>query len=449
MNAHPRTARRLLTRRGRGAAIAAALAAVTLTLTACAGGASGGATPASTTEKITLRFAWWGNDARTAATKQVIDLFQKEHPNITIEPSFTDFSSYWDKLATETAAKDMPDILQMDEKYLATYGSQGALADLRDARSKVDVSGISDTSLKTGIVDDTLYGAPLAMNSYAVVVNTKLLATAGVPLPDDTTWTWDDLAATAKKVSQAGNGEYYGLQAMGFTDADLLNWARQHGEDLFSDTGEVALSEKTVAGWWTYLKSLTDTGATPSASASIEKQTAGLSSSFAATNKAAFSFWWNNQLTALSQASGSELKLLQLPTQKGKPGDSAYEKASMYWSISSRSDHPAEAAQFVDFLLNDKAAADILLTERGVPSNAEIVKAIEPKLSPTDSAAAAFLTAVEPRLGTAPVPTPPGGATLPTLLMTGTQQVLFGQSTPDEAAKTFIKNLKAALADAQ
>lgn len=437
------------TRRRPLAVVVAVGAAALLALTACSGGAGGGATPASTTEKITLRFSWWGNDARTAATKKVIDLFEKEHPNITIEPSFTDFGSYWDKLATETAAKDAPDIIQMDEKYLATYGSQGALADLRTQRTPVDTSDIPKKSLSTGEVEGTLYGVPVAMNSYAVVVNPAILKKAGVTMPDDETWTWNDLATLAKKVSTAGAGEYYGLQTLGFNDGDLISWARQHGDKLYDDTGKLAISEKTVTAWWTYLKGLTDSGATPPASASIEKQNAGLSSSFAATNKAAFSVWWNNQLTALSQASGSGLELLRLPTANGKAGKSAYEKASMYWSISSHSDHPAEAAQFVDFLVNSTQAADAMLTERGVPANETVRAEITPKLTPTDKAASDFLTLVAPRVGAPPAITPPGGSTIQILLMNNTQQVLFGTATPAQAAKSFIKDMKAALADAR
>ena len=430
------------------AAVAAAAAAM-LALSACSAEGGARATPASTTEKITLSFSWWGNDARTAATKKVIDLFEAEHPNITIEPTFTDFGSYWDKLATETAAKDAPDIIQMDEKYIATYGAQGALADLTAADSRVDTTGISKNNLNLGTVDGTLYGVPVAVNSYAIVVNKTLLKTAGVAIPDDKTWTWDDLAAIAKKVSDAGAGAYYGLQALGFNDSDLIVWARQHGDKLYDDKGKLAVKEKTLTDWWTYLKSLTDSGATPSASASVEKQNAGLSASFAATNKAAFSPWWNNQLTALTQASGSDLALLRLPTTDGKGGKTAYEKASMYWTISSRSAHPVEAAEFVDFLLHDSAAADVLLTERGVPANEKVRKDIQPKLTPTDKAASDFLAAIAPNVGTPPVTTPPGGSAIQTELMNQTQQVLFGQETPDQAAKAFIKNMKAALSDAQ
>ena len=43
-------------------------------------------------------------------------------------------------------------------------------------------------------------------------------------------------------------------------------------------------------------------------------------------------------------------------------------KASMYWSVSARSEHPEAGAKLVDFLLTDPAATKILTTERGIPA---------------------------------------------------------------------------------
>ena len=40
----------------------------------------------SSGETVTLRFSWWGNDARHEKTLKVIEMFQEQHPNIVIEP---------------------------------------------------------------------------------------------------------------------------------------------------------------------------------------------------------------------------------------------------------------------------------------------------------------------------------------------------------------------------
>ncbi|NUR87739.1 MAG: sugar ABC transporter substrate-binding protein, partial [Nonomuraea sp.] len=151
--------------------------------------------------------------------------------------------------------------------------------------------------------------------------------------------------------------------------------------------------------------------------------------------------WWNTQLTALTAASSSKLKLLRLPGESQAAAPGAYYKPSMYWSISSRSEHPAEAALFVDFLANSQEAADILLTDRGVPANTRIRAAITPKLGETDKAAAEFLDAV--KVGTAPRVTPNGASNLEAIIKRHTEEVLFDRQTPEQAAAGFIKELQA------
>ncbi|KQO97146.1 ABC transporter substrate-binding protein [Leifsonia sp. Leaf264] len=420
--------------------------ATALVLSGCSAG-GGDEAPELSDKPVTLRFTWWGNDARTAASQEVIAAFEKEYPNITIEPQFTDWAGYWDKLATETAANDAPDIIQMDEKYIATYGDRGALLDLSTLGDAVDTSDFPDSALATGKVDDALYGVPVGLTSYSIMANPALLEKAGVEVPDDKSWTWDDLAEIGAKVSAAGGGAEWGVAPWGFEDGGLNNWARQHGDALYTD-GEVSIKPETVSSWYQQLLDMVDDGTTPPASNIIEKQSGGLAESFTATNTAAFGPWWNSQLTALSDASGSPLQSLRVPTTDGKADGSAYYKPSMYWSISSRSEHPAEAAAFVNFLANSEDAADILLTERGVPANEKIRAYIEPKLSDTDKEVVAFLDGLSEDVGDAPAVTPPGGSAIEALLKQYTEQVLFKQLTPDQAAEGFIKDLKDAIANA-
>lgn len=58
--------------------------------------------------------------------------------------------------------------------------------------------------------------------------------------------------------------------------------------------------------------------------------------------------------------------MLRPPSQDGKAaGNGLFGKASMYWSISARSKQISRAAPLVDFLINDQAAAQIQLVNRG------------------------------------------------------------------------------------
>ena len=416
-----------------------------LAFTGCAGAPAAETGPELSDEPVTLRFTWWGNDARTAATEEVIAAFEKEYPNITIEPQFTDWGGYWDKLATETAANDTPDIIQMDEKYIATYGARGALLDLAPLGEQIDTSDFPESALATGTLDGAMYGIPVGLTSYSIMANPTLLEQAGVDEVDDESWTWDDLAEVGGTVSAAGAGSVWGVAPWGFEDGGLNNWARQHDDALYDADGDVGIDPDTLAGWYEQLLTMVDAGTTPPAGNIVEKQSGGLAESFTATNTAAFGPWWGNQLTALTDASGSPIEIMRVPTVDGEAGDSAYYKPSMFWSISARTEHPAEAALFLDYLANSEDAADILLTERGVPANEKIRAYIEPKLSETDAAVVAYLDELADVVGEAPRMTPPGGSAIEALLKQYTEQVLFAQLTPEQAAEGFIADLQAAI----
>ena len=56
--------------------------------------------------------------------------------------------------------------------------------------------------LETGTVDGTQVGAPIGVANFSIAVNPTVLEKAGVAMPDDKTWTWDDLAATSAKVTE-------------------------------------------------------------------------------------------------------------------------------------------------------------------------------------------------------------------------------------------------------
>lgn len=419
----------------------AVLLSVTASLTVACSSGSGGIDELST-GPVTLRFTWWGADDRHKRTQQVIEEFQKAHPNITVKGEFKDWNSYWDSLATTVAANDAPDVIQMDELYLASYAQRGALLDLNTSKKYLNTADFDAKALATGAIDGQQYGLPVGLGSYAIVANIDLLAKYGIPLPDDNTWTWDDLKTLGERVSKAGGGSVWGVQSLGFTDTGGLQiWARQAGAALFDDKGKVTVPPDVLTRYYAYVLDLAQSGAAPPPSTTIEKATGTLNQSATATNTAAFGAWWNTQLTALTAASGQKLKLLKLPGEAQAKARAAYYKPSMFWSVSARSKHPAEAALFVDFLANDPGAAKILMTERGVPANQKIRAAIAGDLKDTDKAAADFLDQLQ--VSDPPRVTPNGASTIEKIISRHTEDVLFRRATPEQAAKALITELQA------
>jgi multiple sugar transport system substrate-binding protein len=117
----------------------------------------------------------------------------------------------------------------------------------------------------------------------------------------------------------------------------------------------------------------------------------------------------------------------------------------MFWSISSRSKHPKEAAQFVSYLANSTAAGNLLLAERGVPPNTEIRAAVAAKLQPADAASQTFIQQISAELGEPSPPPPVGGGQVEKIIQRYTTEVMFGRQQPDQAAKGFIDEVNGEL----
>ena len=430
-----KTARRI-------AATVVALASTALVLSACTGTGSdskAGSRLELLDEPATINVTWWGSDARAELTTKAIDLFEKKYPNITVEGQFKDWNGYWDALATSTAAGDSADVLAMDELYLASYADRGALLDLGTASNLINTSKFSKESLATGQVGDVQYAVPTGVAAYALIANVDLFKKYGVDLPDDTTWTWNDLADVAKELTDASGGAIQGVGNIGGFDAGSVKyWARSLGGEVFDADGNVTLDPKALVKMWKFIMSVQASGAGTAPSTLVEQFGAGLAGSGVALNTAAMQTFYNTQITAVQAASGQNLVLLQLPkTGKTKP-DSL--KPSMYWAASSQSKHPAEAAAFINFMLNDPGAAKILGTDRGITANTTLREQLKTIFTPLDKVAIEYQDGLTP--GTTPVVTPNGASGFEAILQRYTQEVLFGQTTPEAAAKAFIKELQ-------
>jgi multiple sugar transport system substrate-binding protein len=420
-------------------------AALALSLLATGCGAPGGS---GDNGQVTLRFAWWGNEYLNAQTQKVIAAFEASHPNIKIKAEPGEWASYWDKLATKTAANDAPDVIQMDQKYIAEYGGRGALMDL-SKQSGIDTSKLDKEALASGQYGGAQYGLSTGQNAYVIMANTKVFDAAGIPLPDDKTWTWKDFTDTASKISATGDGKSYGA-AYGSNEADLIIWLRQHGQDLYTGDGGLGFETATAASFWERLKDQRNSKASPPATVATEDAGAGLEESLFGTNRVAMAWWWTNQLGSLESTTGSSIKMLRAPSISGASASNGmYYKPTMFWSASSRSKHPQQAAEFIDYLTNSPEAGSILMTDRGVPTNSTIVAGITPSLKPADTTVVGFLKDIAPDIKGAPPVPPVGAGSVQNVIKRYTDEVLYDRLTPQAAADAFKKEVEGMLASAR
>ncbi|WP_022872778.1 ABC transporter substrate-binding protein [Nesterenkonia alba] len=409
-----------------------ALASLTvgaLSLSACAGADA-------QDDSVSLRFALWGSETRVQNTENIIEAYQEENPEVSIEVEYNDWDGYWDRLNTQLAADDAPDIILMDVWNLGEYVERGSLLDLSD----VDLSDVPDDVVASGSVDGGYYGLAQGINSPAIVANPRIFDEAGVAMPDDSTWTWEDFRDIAQEITENHESAY---GAAGPDGARLFQaWLRQQGAYFMDAEGEIGFDADLLAEYFALLDDFRTSGAFPEAQTMTEDRGAGQDQSLLATGEAAMAFNLTNLLGAFTDASGEDLVLLRYPSPTGNASDAGLWYNTLVVSAASSTDHPEEVIDFLDFSINDERAARWNLSDRGVPANTEIRDALLDEMSEADLAAAEFITEIEDELGP-PEPVPAAGFTeVADTLERYQDEVFFERMTPEEAAESLMAEIQ-------
>ena len=391
---------------------------------------------------VEIRFSWWGNASRAELTNKAIQEFEAANPNIKVKPEYGDISGYFDKLATQVAANDAPDVITMGGAYPAEYANRGALLDLSKVQGSLDLSKLDQGALENGQVQGKQYGVSTGANALAVVVNPAVFQAAGVAVPDDSSWSWDDFAKTASEVTAKSPKGTYGTATV-LTHDSLDAFARQRGKSLYTQDGQLGLDKDTVQDYFDFSLKLSESGAAPSASETVEKLNVSTEQTLMGMGQAGMMLTWSNSLSALSKASGAQLKLLKLPGETPTPG--IWLQSSQFYTISARSKHTDAAAKLVSFLVNNEAAAKIIQSDRGVPSNPGMRTAIQDLLTPQGKVEAAYIDQIG-KMDFAPTFIGPTGSTAVSEITARINtDVLFKRLTPEKAAEQWLSESKAAI----
>ena len=414
--------------------LAAATTAGALALTACGGGGPEG----TEDDPIELRFAWWGSDHRAAATEAIIEDFEEENPHIRIVGEFNDWTGYQDQLATQMAGGSGPDVVQLDDEFIREYADRGSLLELTD----VDTSAMDETVVEGGQSEGTQYGIPTGVNALVMMANPDLFDEAGLEIPDDTSWTWEDF----EEISETIHEETGAFGTNNPIPQTFMVWLRQQDKHLFTEEGQLGMDAADFQEYMEYLEELIDIGGLPSASEMSEEESAVMEDSLIGTNNAALGMSWTNQLPALTEAAGTDLIPLRFPSPTGNAEDNGlWFKNTMLIGGNAGTDHPEEVQEFIDYFVNSEEAGIHNLMDRGLPANEEVRAAVIEEVDGQDLAAAELVEDMDGEI-TEPEPMLPVGFTgVADDYTSSLQQVFFEQTTAEEAAESFVSDAEATL----
>jgi pectin-derived oligosaccharide transport system substrate-binding protein len=405
---------------------------------ACGGGDDESADP---NKPVELSVFWWGAEKRADLTDQALALYTKRHPNVTFKKTWQANQGYFDKLATLTAGGNAPDIFQIDDNYIAEYAGRNVTLDLTPYKdnAKLDVSKFPESLWKYGEVDGKLAGVAFGENTQGLVYDKTLLDKHKLPAPT-TGMTWNafvDWAANVSKVAKVP-----GTQDASAVYQALWVYLRQNGKDLYKGD-QLAFDEADITKWFELWKGARDKGATPTPDVIHEGNATDISKQLVVTGKAGTSWVWVNQMPELKKNTKDELGVMAYP---GDPS-AQWARASMYLSAFRGTKHKDTAVDVMNFLVNDPEAGKILGTDRGLPSNLDVRRAVadtvtDPNMKQT--------IAVQNELGgkfgpTSPGVPPAGHSKVKTELVRIAEEVQYGRQSPAAGAAAFVTAAKAAI----
>ncbi len=407
------------------------VAAGALALSGCGGAAD---TPAAATfdpdEKVTLTYAFWGNDDRAARYDELIAAFNEEYPNITVNVSFTDFPSYWEKRQTEAAGGGLPDVFQFSDSYLRQYGESGNLLDLAEVSDHIDMTTFDEGLLGTGALEGTQYSLPTGYSLWANFINDDLVAQAGVEMPEGGTDA-DEFDDWMAEVTDGTGGAVFGgtdytQRIQGFELA-----LRAEGGNLYTDEGELGFTEDDLREYWESGAGLRDGVAVPQQRLEELAPKSGFGAGITASEMS-----WSNFLGGyLADSGASSISIVAPPTAKQGSKD-LYRQAGLQVAISAKTEHPEAAALFLDFVVNSETAGEVFGTTLGFPASTSKLEGAT--LEGPDKQVADYIEASADRIGDAPPVPVVGYGTLEQTFWELGKSIGLGATTVDQAVEQFF-----------
>ncbi|WP_226681918.1 ABC transporter substrate-binding protein [Sutcliffiella horikoshii] len=317
-----------------------------------------------------LRIVWWGSQERHDATVKVLELYKEKNPDITFEMEYSGWDGYWDKLATQSAAKNAPDIIQMDAQFFQEYASRNQLAEL----DKVNTTDIDQSLVDSGKYNDKLYSIALGNNAYGLVYNKSVFEKLGVPLPE-AGWTWDDLFNMAKEIQPKLEEGKYVLRDFTYDASIYEMYQLSKGKGhLSKEDGSFNIDKETWLEWVNIFSELRELGVVTPPDVTVSEQEYDPKQDLLLNNTVLIKQSFAAQFPSYDSVQPDTYELVKAPRSEEAGG---YLKPSMFWAVSEHSKNKEEAQKFIDFFINDPEAAEILGVTRGIPVSNTILDSMK------------------------------------------------------------------------
>jgi multiple sugar transport system substrate-binding protein len=343
----------------------AALAVVALGFSACAPAA-----PVDDNPDNGTTLTMWARDANGGIAEEIVAAYNESHDNqikLTVVPS----DSYQTKVGAAAGSGGLPDILAADVVYSPNYVQQGVFQDIT---AEVDAlpfrDDISPAHIEAASLDGKLFGVPMIVDSSLIMYNKDLYSAAGLD-PEQGPTSFDEIYEQAKAIRDNVGGDTYGFYFPGGCNGcnayTMFGYLAAAGEPPFAEDGAVAqIDTDAMDATLSLYKKLYDEGIVPETAMSDDgAQWAGLFNE----GKIGILPIGNFNFSAAEEG-GINYGVVGLPAPDGS-SSSGFVGGDMV-GISKDSKHPAQAWNFMEWLLGDEAQVDVIAKGGLMPSRVDL-----------------------------------------------------------------------------
>lgn len=326
-------------------------------------------------EECTLTFDWWGGDSRHEATIAAIEAFEKAYPGIKIEYNYGAWSDWETAKATEYVSGTNPDVQQTNMDWIAKYDANNdVFLDLNTVSDTLDLSSYDPSSLALLVDSNGGQAAiPTSLTGRLFYFNKGTFEQAGLEVPT----TWADLRAAGPVFRDTLGDNYYPLVVGAYDRAILVAFyiQAQTGTPVIDENGNTTFTLDQLKEGMQWIKDLESEHVIPTCdyidgegADSMDKSARFINGEYAGL------FEWDSSAKKYVDALGDNSANLVVGGELedlGPNGSGVFQKVSTAFSISAKTEHPHEAALFLNYLVNDEEGTSLMASERGIPASSK------------------------------------------------------------------------------
>ena len=395
------------------------------------------------TDPIVLGFSWWGDRLRNEATTHAINYYEVNNPGIQISAQYCPFSKFHNLLLNQAETNSLPDIVSIDFKWMNEVAALGpSVLDIRPYLSIIDTSDMDlDFIQEYGSRQDGfLIGIPAGMNGVGLLCNLDFLDRFGIA-PSDS-WDWESIIGLGEKVHTQDSS----VNLLFFPKTHWLYFFRTvikqySGHEIVTANMTIDCTYDDVFHVFSLIHRLIESHTIPPFSQGVLYEDLLAHSD---------PNWLNQRyglvpvssstIMEIQQASSFPLDTIRYPIPSDAVDPGLYVAPTMLYAITASSKHPMQAAQFINYLLNEPQAAMRIKNTRGVLLNTKLSK----QLTETGLSSPLVQQMVEQALSgkSKSESSYSLGSEVSNLIWTYIHHVGFGELSAEDAANQFLKDLQ-------